>query len=118
MKTTFALLLGLLLLESCAKPISVREEVYDVGVLDDLQKVCAANDGIYVILIDYTANASVLTCSDIKGKKITKKLKPDPGLTPGDQFSLGEIAKHKANKSDSDPCIRWSLGGTPTYYCW
>ena len=118
MKTSFALLLGLLLLESCAKPISVREEVYDLGVLEDLQKVCAVKDGIYVILIDDTANAVKLPCLNIKGKKITEKLKPDYGLTPGDQFSLGEIAKHKAKKSDPDPCIQWSLGGKPTYYCW
>ena len=118
MKTTFALLLGLLLLESCAKPISVREGVYGVGGLGDLENVCVDNDGIYVLVIDDTANARVLPCPEIKHKKITQKQKPDLGLTPGEPLSLGEIAKHKAKKSDPDPCIQWSLGGKPTYYCW
>jgi hypothetical protein len=114
MKTTFALLLGLLLLESCAtvnKPIQTL-------TTPGLPAVCNATDGIYVILIDYTGTPFELVCPDIRGKPITKKLKADPGLTPiGSPVPLGDVVKLKAN-ADPDPCIQWYVGGYLQYYCW
>jgi hypothetical protein len=114
MKTTFALLLGLLLLESCAtmnKPIQTLNT-------PGLPAVCKDTNGIYLILIDYMGTPFELVCPDIKGKKITKPSKVDPGLTPiSAPFSLGEIVKLKA-KDDPDPCIQWSVGGGMNYYCW
>jgi hypothetical protein len=111
MKTTFALLLGLLLLESCA---TLNNKTLTTP---GLPAVCMAKNGIYVILIDNTGTPVELVCPEIGGKPITKKLKPDPDLTPGDEFSLGYIVKHKA-KTGPDPCIQWSVGATPYYYCW
>ena len=112
MKTTFALLLGLLLLESCT---TLNDKTLTTP---GLPAVCAATQGIYVISIDNTGTPVVLLCPDIAGKKITKKLQPDPGLSPiGTAVSLGEVVKLKAN-TDPDPCIQWSVGGNMYYYCW
>ena len=116
MKMTFALLLGMLLLESCATPITVVKN----GNLDPgLEGVCKANHAIFVILIDDQGGVADLACDDIKGKKITKNpVGTLPILNPGTPVKLGEVTKYKAS-SDPDPCTYWTMaGGILNKYCW
>ena len=109
MKTTFALSLGLLLLESCA--------TVNTLTTPGLPAVCLATHGIYVISVDNTGKPVELVCPDIGGRPIKKKPQPDPGLTPGPAVSLGEVVKYKA-ETDPDPCLKWSVSGTAYSYCW
>lgn len=114
MKTTFALLLGLLLLESCATMNKPIQTLSTPGLAD----LCQVTQGIYVIVIDNTGAPQERVCPDIKTKKITKKRQLDPGLSQiGTELSLGKVAKFSSN-TDPDPCIQWSVGGNMYYYCW
>ena len=113
MKTAFALLLGMLVLESCT---TLNTKTLTTN---PIPAVCAVTNGIFVIVIDENGIPVEQTCPDIRGKPISRQLKPKPGLTPvGTPFVLGDILKLKTN-TDPDPCIQWSMGGSyPTYYCW
>ena len=111
MKTTFALLLGLLLLES---GVAMGQECARVQ-----NAVCHVNNAIFVILIDNEGVQRSCKCDKLQGgPRIDKENSLPGGLVPvGTPTSLGTIQKHKS-ATDPDPCIEWVIGGTPNFYCW
>ena len=115
MKTSFALLLGLLLLASCATPVRtdyIIPPIPPAGV-----GFCHANNGVYVILVDNKGVKKEFACPDVNGRPTSQPSTPQPGLTPQTPVQLGVTTK--LMDSTGDPCIRWSVGGAPpSYICW
>ena len=116
MKTTFALLLTLLLLTSCAtKPGVVR-----TGPLRPPPSAgvgfCRANAGVLVILVDNLGEMQGFACPDIGKKTTSQPSAPPPSLTAGEPIVLGKVTKFKGD--DPDPCIEWVIGADFYYICW
>lgn len=112
MKTTFALMLGLLLLESGVAMGQVCAGVF--------QGACASKDGILVIMIDKNNAVHGCHCKHLgsgRGTPISEKPNANGMVPIGPTKSLGDVRKFRAT-GETDPCIEWSTGGTPSYYCW
>ena len=110
MKTTFVLLLGLLLLES---GVALGQ------VCAGVQKgVCNANKAIFVIVVDSKNVARGCKCDSLKGQTINEEIAIPKAMNPtGTLNILGTVKKYKL-AAETDPCREWVIGGVIRRFCW
>ena len=121
MKTFIVGLFSLVVLASGAAWGHPPEGTPDNDNLPAIQGFCAANDGIFVILVKNDGKAYFAKCKELKGppiRPITKKNKPDTYDKTFESYTLGDILKTGLVSDPKDPCITWTVGGSRYYYCW
>lgn len=125
MKILIVGLVSLIVLTSCVRNPSqfTREIPIQTPAVEDreptavppgLKEYCNAKNLVLVVTVNKRGKPEIRECPGID---IKAKLPDDVDEPVGPPAALGGTQKWKS-KDNPDPCIEWSVGGYPYFYCW
>lgn len=125
MKILIVGLLSLIVLTACVRspgqfhrkiPLQIPavEDREPTAIPAGLREYCKDKNLVLVVSVNRKGKPEIRKCPGIK---IVENLPEGVDVPVGPPAALGGTQKWK-NEKNPDPCIQWSVGGYPFFYCW